>query len=159
MDDLFQQNLRVIQVRFDGGCKPNPGAKYGSYEIMKVRDKHVIARATRFTLGFGTNNEAEFESLITALERLHQWVDEFHYDPLVWKIRVVTDSTIVRNHLLSAAKPLRSPDTSNVDKVIAARRRDAMIERANRCKNLLRKFGAYEAQWETRENNVEVFGH
>ncbi len=55
----------AVTVRFDGGCLGNPGRKYGSYRIED--DWVVIAQESRFELGFGTNNEAEFESLIRAL--------------------------------------------------------------------------------------------
>lgn len=158
--DLFEQsNLRVIQIRFDGGCRPNPGQKYGSYEIIKVKEKYVIARATRFQLGFGTCNEAELESLILALEKLMQWVSDNSYNPTVWKIKVLTDSTLVCGHLMKPSNPIKQINPHNMSKVIKARRRDAMIERALKCKAILRRFGAFNVEWRRREENVEVFGH
>jgi ribonuclease HI len=152
------KGLRVIQVRCDGGCRPNPGEKYGSYEIVKVREKVVIARATRFALGIGTSNEAEFESLLMALERLNKWVAEFQFDPRAWHIRVITDSTVVRGHLLNTYKAEKE-NPHNLGKVVAARRRNVMIEFGNRCKKMLRTFGGFEVNWQDRQNNVDAFGH
>ena len=51
----------AVTVRFDGGCQGNPGRKYGSYRIED--EVVVIAQESRFELGRGTNNEAEFEAL------------------------------------------------------------------------------------------------
>lgn len=146
-NDLFKSTSRIIQIRFDGGCAPSPGQKYGSYEIRYVYFKRVIARATRFSLGYGTNNEAEFESLLKALHRTQEWIETNKLNPKAFNVRVITDSIIVRNHLLNKAKPN------------GGTRRAAMIALSDQCKVILRMFHEYSAIWEGRAANVEVFGH
>jgi len=57
-----------LELRFDGGCKGNPGDRYGSYVIFK--DGVQIAVDRRFELGHGTNNEAEWLALIAGLAKV-----------------------------------------------------------------------------------------
>ena len=58
----------TYDIVFDGGSKGDPGLGYGSYEI--TLDDEVIARTT---LEYGdrvTNNQAEYTTLVRALEWL-----------------------------------------------------------------------------------------
>lgn len=61
----------LIEIYFDGGCKPNPGLMYGSYSL--VFDGTEMWRTTE-EFGEGTNNVAEFtafeQSLIKTIEIL-----------------------------------------------------------------------------------------
>lgn len=148
MNELFTtEAAHVIQIEFDGGCSPNPGMKYGSYAIRL--DGKETQRKERFSLGHGTNNEAEFEALLAALKcvtenPMPQWSQT--------RIVILTDSTIVRNHL-QRTFAIRKTAEHKAD------RRMAMIALANRCKETLRQFHSFEAQWQTREKNVANFGH
>jgi ribonuclease HI len=60
-----------LKVYFDGGCRPNPGAMEAA----------VVARGVAHispTLGYGTNNDAEWLALILALEiALASGVEDF----------------------------------------------------------------------------------
>src|SRR4051812_21045574 len=88
----------AVTVRFDGGCQGNPGRKYGSY---RIEDDHVVvAQESRFELGHGTNNEAEFEALIRALQNLREISHRTGVNIATTNVRVITDSTIVRNRLM-----------------------------------------------------------
>ena len=49
--------MGLMEIRFDGGCKPNPGMKYGSF--MVKWNGQTVALRKNFPLGRGTNNEAE----------------------------------------------------------------------------------------------------
>ena len=65
------QTRKVLLV-FDGGSKGNPGLGYGSYAV-KTGPQTTI---TRLEFGNGmTNNEAEYDTLITALETLAEQED------------------------------------------------------------------------------------
>src|ERR1022692_2932055 len=86
-----------IELFFDGGCSPNPGEKYGSYEvIIDGKRKHL---EPRLSLGYGTNNEAEFEILIIALKRIANYLERKGVAKNLVEIVMVTDSTIVANRI------------------------------------------------------------
>ena len=51
-------------IVFDGGCKSNPGQMYGSYELTA---RTGLSNIQRCYFTYGTSNQAEYLSLITAL--------------------------------------------------------------------------------------------
>ena len=137
------------RIQFDGGCSPNPGNKYGSFNIT-LDDAFQLQRH-RFTLGFGTNNEAEFESLIAGIEELRKATTRAQTDPSQIQVHIVTDSTIVRNWLqrFEKFKPEKCKEA----------RRLAMAALAGKCVALLKDFQSFTVEWNGRENNVAAFGH
>lgn len=129
-------------VVFDGGSKGNPGWGYGSYAIRRVKDG--AQRIERLDLGDGyTNNEAEYDSLITALRDLIGRIEAARRDPAEFSLEVRGDSLLVINQLLGRwkVKELR------------------MQERVDRCRPLLRRFAAVELKQQPREASVRVLGH
>jgi ribonuclease HI len=127
---------------FDGGSKGNPGWGYGSYAIVRVRDG--AQRLERLDLGDGyTNNEAEYDSLIAALQDLLHRVEEADRQPQEFALEVRGDSALVINQLQGKwkAKDLR------------------MRERRDRCLRLLRRFGQVQLKTQSREESVRVLGH
>lgn len=137
------------RVQFDGGCKPNPGQKYGSYEVT-IDDSFSLTR-NRFPLGFGTNNEAEFESLLTALGDLLSACQKSSILPNRITVNIFTDSSIVRGWLLTFYK---------VDpKKIKNERRLAMYGMAEKCIRALEPFLSFTVEWIPRASNVASFGH
>lgn len=139
----------AVTVRFDGGCLGNPGRKYGSYKFED--DLAFIAKASRFDLGFGTNNEAEFEALIRALQNLRELLHRTGLNIATTSVLVLTDSTILRNRLMG---------TNKVHKKAEYRERsEAMFNLANQCLELLGGFHSFIVEWQGREGNVEAFGH
>lgn len=116
-----------------------------------VLDDQFEIRKERFPLGHGTNNEAEFESLITALHDLHAACARAGIDPKNMRVEIFTDSTIVRNWLQRFHK-------FNPEKVMEPRRR-VMGNYAARCIQSLSRFREFCIQWNSREVNVEKFGH
>jgi ribonuclease HI len=127
---------------FDGGSKGNPGWGYGSYAIVRVRDG--AQRLERLDLGVGyTNNEAEYDSLIAALQDLLQRVEEAGRQPQEFALEVRGDSALVINQVQGKwkAKDLR------------------MRERRDRCLRLLRRFGQVQLKTQPREESVRVLGH
>lgn len=139
-----------VRVQFDGGCVPNPGQKYGSFSI--VFDEVFELSRHRFDLGYGTNNEAEFESLIEALKVCEQACAKAKVSELEISLLIFTDNNVVRNWLQrfdhSKNRVLTNDD-----------RREAMRQRAVKCIWFLDKYGAWGIAWHPRERNVEAFGH
>ncbi len=141
---MNQDHKHVIQLRFDGGCSPNPGRKYGSYEIRL--DGKVLKTESRFQLGHGTNNEAEFESLIRGINAVKDvaWSAGLYKQHI--RVAIITDSTIVRNHLMRKQKVPKQP--------VPGSRRMAMLAYGSQCKNLLADFHSFDVEWRYRDENV-----
>lgn len=140
-------NTLEITVQWDGGCSPNPGNKYGSYRIL-WNDKPVLWD-TRFSLGVGTNNEAEFEALEKALGDLCARFNQRGKDMSKFSLKLLTDSMVVRYRLDPNRKAKK-------EKGEAAKRMAAL---ADRIRSTLKLFGGYTINWNSRERNVEAFGH
>jgi ribonuclease HI len=136
-----------LTVQWDGGCKPNPGEKYGSYRIT-YNGKPVLWHSL-FSLGHGTNNEAEFEALEKALVALTEKIESKGRSPSEVKLNLLTDSMVVKHRLTPRAKPRK-------EKGETAKR---MAGFATRIMDRLKVFSGYEIHWQPREHNVEAFGH
>lgn len=136
-------------IRFDGGCKPNPGKKYGSFQI--IFDDCFCLQKNRFKLGFGTNNEAEFEALEAALNQTIKACIKAAVDPSRLAIEIFTDSTIVQNRVryFGKAKVNRAKDPRGA----------AMEDMAAKCVGILIRLKSYSITWNERANNVSIFGH
>ena len=60
-----------LTLTFDGGSRGNPGPAYGSY-LLQSRDPRLEPRRlVRLDFGRGTNNEAEYWTLLAGLRELH----------------------------------------------------------------------------------------
>lgn len=153
LDTAFNQRLREdddpnprrvltqILINFDGGCAPNPGQKYGSWRVQV--DEVLAVNRNRFSFGYGTNNEAEWEALEMGLKEALGHLERRLVYARDCKVLVITDSTIVRTRLVGKNRMNNS----------------RMFRLAARCLDMLRKFASFEVQWKGRENNVELFGH
>jgi ribonuclease HI len=127
---------------FDGGSKGNPGWGYGSYAITRTRDG--AQRVEHLQLGDGyTNNEAEYDSLIAALQDLIERIEKAERQPQEFTLEVRGDSTLVIKQLKGAWKA----------------REPRMRERRDRCRQLLERFGAVQLRTQPREESVRVLGH
>ena len=74
---------------FDGSSKPNPGLKkIGGF--IKNKNNEIVFSYSK-DLGFGTNNEAEYESLIRLLQEI---VDKKYHN-----IVISGDSSLVVNQV------------------------------------------------------------
>jgi ribonuclease HI len=90
------QNLDY-ELIFDGGSRGNPGQAYGSYQIKQSRGK--ARKPVRLNLGKGTNNEAEYRTLIRAIEDLLSEFDQEGIDPGAVSLKVYGDSQLVIRQL------------------------------------------------------------
>lgn len=82
--------LKVTLV-FDGGSRGNPGAGYGSYAVIRNNQQTV----THLEFGRGmTAHEAEYDTLITALETLSRQENVAHL-----ALDIHTTSQLILNQL------------------------------------------------------------
>lgn len=141
--------VKTITIRFDGGCFPNPGNMYGSYEVRNHAND-VILREERFKLGRGTNNMAEFLSLDKALEDLMEDMLKYGAKTSQNDVFVISDSKILlkRLHRNTIHKKPQWREAS-----------ERMFRLADSCLKKLACFNDFESKWEPREKNVETFGH
>jgi len=132
---------RPISIIFDGGSKGNPGYGYGSYALRWPGQPQQIVQ-----LQFGdgvTNNEAEYDTLIAALEAVQKRLREGGADPMTARLDIRGDSQLVINQVRGEWKCS--------DERMRARR--------DRVRGLLRELGAWELVYHARENSVRVLGH
>lgn len=137
--------MKRITIRFDGGCSPNPGEKYGSFEVSL--DGRQIALVSRMSLGHGTNNEAEFEIFEAALKWTRQSLFEAGNSPAQFDLEAFSDSTIVVNRLTGK---------NRTEKTSAQKRMSTCMVK---CLNLTKTFNSFKIKWNGRINNVRIFGH
>jgi ribonuclease HI len=139
----------TAEIYFDGGCEPNPGRKYGSYELKLNGD--TAASKHRVEFGGGTNNEAEFDALLLALDALERLCQDRKIDPRNVDIFIQTDSMIVRDWIQNYARVRISK--------IKNERRLVMWKYAGRCIAALKPYLRHHIGWQPRDRNVERFGH
>lgn len=125
-------------VVFDGGALGNPGRGYGSYHIT-AQDGAVIHER----LEYGdrvTNNQAEYRTLIEALEALSR---RHGGDPSATTLQIRGDSQLVINQVLGRWK-VKHPDLQPLHQ---------------RAVQLLAAFGRVDLEWHPRAMSVRLLGH
>lgn len=128
-------------IVFDGGALGNPGRGYGSYELATRAGQHKRKR-----LEFGdriTNNEAEYLTLIAALEELAAMVARHDRRPAEFSVCIRGDSQLVVEQLLGRWK-VKHPN---------------MRPLHARARALLDDFGRVDLAWHARANSVRTLGH
>lgn len=130
-----------IAIIFDGGSRGNPGEGYGSYQLRWPGAQPQVVR-----LRFGnnmTNNEAEYDTLIAALEAVLKRLVDSGAAPRTAQLDVRGDSLLVVNQVLGEWKC-----------------KDVRMEkRRDRVRALLKQFGAWRLAHHDRENSVRALGH
>jgi ribonuclease HI len=140
------QTSGKAEIYFDGGCRGNPGQKYGSCHVKL--DGQEIVKRSRVDFGFGTNNEAEFNALKLALDEAVRSFQEKAIELKSLSLVIETDSTIVRNRLVVKNVIFKKYPSSQ-----------RMFALANECLGVMNRFGKFQVIWKGRANNVERFGH
>jgi ribonuclease HI len=130
-----------IVVIFDGGSRGNPGQGYGSYALRWAGQPQQIVQ-----LRFGdrvTNNEAEYDTLIAALEAILQRLEDSGAAPDTARVEVRGDSLLVINQVKGQweAKEPR------------------LQVRRDRVRKLLGRFGTWQLIHHNREHSVKTLGH
>ena len=132
---------RPIGIIFDGGSRGNPGRGYGSYALRWPGQPEQIVQ-----LQFGdrvTNNEAEYDTLIAALEAVLKRLADGKIDPKTAKLEVRGDSLLVINQVKGEWR------------VKNAR----MRVRRERARALIDRFGQWRLTHHDRSHSVRVLGH
>jgi ribonuclease HI len=126
---------------FDGGSIGNPGRGYGSFQVTNARGATIGDRFDFSPAGESiTNNQAEYLSLIGALERLEEVLGDRASRATV---DVRGDSQLVINQLLGRWK-VNNPELKPLHE---------------RARSLLKAFGRTELRWHDRANSVRALGN
>ena len=134
------RNAELIeyQIVFDGGSKGNPGPGYGSFAIFHS-DELVLQE--QIELGeWVTNNEAEYRTLVKALERLLTLVGDRRKET---RVTIYGDSQLVVNQVNGLWK-IKKPE---------------LFALRNQVVELLNQVGKAEVKWHSRVHSVAVLGH
>lgn len=130
-----------IQVIFDGGSRGNPGEGYGSYQVRWEGNPPQTVR-----LNFGnnyTNNEAEYDTLIAALEAILKRLRDMQVEASLARVEIRGDSLLVVNQVTGVWKV-----------------KDARMEgRRDKVRALLRQFAGWSLTHHDRSNSVRELGH
>lgn len=130
-----------IQIIFDGGSRGNPGQGYGSYAL---RWPGIPEQKIRLQFGNQvTNNEAEYDTLIAALEGVIKRLRDGGADPATARLDVRGDSLLVINQVLGKWQA----------------KEERLQVRRDRIRQLLKAFGGWQLNHHGRANSVEVLGH
>ncbi len=127
-----------FQIVFDGGSKGNPGLGYGSFRIRPAGGAWDLP----VRLEFGqqvTNNEAEYRSLIAALEQLATECG----DPSDVEVEVLGDSQLVIRQLEGKWKV----------------RAGNLAPLWRQAKSAAERFGKVRYTWQQRDHSVDLLGH
>lgn len=128
-------------IIFDGGSEGNPGFGYGSYAVITRDGRQRVRR-----LDFGddmTNNEAEYDTLIAALEDVSARLDAAGKRPADFSLEVRGDSSLVLRQVRGDWKA----------------KDERMRRRRDMVRSLLARFGGYRLVEQPREESVKVLGH
>lgn len=129
------------QIVFDGGSKGNPGPAYGSYHIEPWVEPSGTTE--RLNFGAGTNNEAEYLSLIAAVRSLRAFLDGKSLAPEAVQLVLRGDSQLVMRQLSGRWKA-----------------KDARMRKLrDEALGLLEPFGQVDYEEQSRARTVEVLGH
>jgi ribonuclease HI len=128
-------------IVFDGGSEGNPGFGYGSYAVITRDGRQRIRR-----LDFGndmTSNEAEYDTLIAALEDVSERVESAGKRAADFSVEVRGDSNLVLRQVRGEWKA----------------KDERMRQRRDIVRSLLSRFGGYRLVDQPREESERVLGH
>lgn len=133
--------MTTFQIVFDGGSKGNPGRGYGSYKIFHEGVEIAGQELSFDHLGnMVTNNQAEYMTLIHALERLA--IDRSGHLKDT-RVEVFGDSQLVINQVGGSWKI----------------KNEGLRPLRERARTLIDAFGAHSLKWHDRSNSVRILGH
>lgn len=130
-----------FQIVFDGGSKGNPGPAYGSFFIQPWTDPDGVIE--RLTFGDGTNNEAEYLSLISSLRFLLAFLAGKGLEPSAVSVEIHGDSQLIIRQLKKQWKAKDSRMRTLRDEAL----------------QLLERFGRYQLTEQPRAKIVKRLGH
>jgi ribonuclease HI len=129
-------------IVFDGGSRGNPGQGYGSYALRRNEDGRL--RKRRLRLGDQvTSNQAEYQTLIAALEDLIDTIHNARRSPRDFSVEIRGDSRLVMHQLDGSWK------TKSLN----------LMELRDRVEDLMTQMGSVELVWQPRNESVRILGH
>ena len=129
-------------IVFDGGSRGNPGQGYGSYALRRNEDGRL--RKRRLRLGDKvTSNQAEYQTLIAALEDLIDTIQKARRSPKDFSVEIRGDSRLVMHQLDGSWK------TKSLN----------LMELRDRVEDLMTQMGSVELIWQPRNESVRILGH
>jgi len=129
-------------IVFDGGSHGNPGQGYGSYALRRNEDGRL--RKRRLRLGDKvTSNQAEYQTLIAALEDLIDTIQKARRSPKDFSVEIRGDSRLVMHQLDGSWK------TKSLN----------LMELRDRVEDLMTQMGSVELVWQPRNESVRILGH
>lgn len=141
MSGLSPANAEQYRIVFDGGSLGNPGRGYGSFDIRGPNDYAASEKLNYDHRGNQvTNNEAEYLTLIAALERLSR---DLGAQAARASVSVFGDSQLVISQLLGRWKV----------------RKEELKPMHYQASVLLHRFGRFSLTWHPRKESVKVLGH
>ncbi len=130
-----------IELIFDGGSIGNPGPSYGSYLIRGMPGGGQ--QPARLKFQDGTNNEAEYRTLIAGIEAVLKQAEEFDLQPSRMDLLLRGDSKLVLKQMEGVWKA-----------------KDARMQALrDQARSLLRPFARVRYQHQPRSKSVRVLGH
>jgi probable phosphoglycerate mutase len=127
-------------VVFDGGSEGNPGRGFGSYAILA----HGRSEVRRLSFGDDmTNNEAEYATLLRALEDVQARIERASQSPGEFSLEVRGDSALV---LKQVAGDWRAKD-------------ERMRQWRDSARRALQRFKANRITLQPRAESVRMLGH
>jgi len=124
----------------DGWCRGNPGPSGGSYVLATSDGRRDTVR---LEFGLGTNNQAEYRTIVAALEDLLGRIERAGKDPARFSVVIQTDSRLVVGQTSEGWK-IKEPSLRPLAEQVRA---------------LMARFGEARLEWVPREKVVEVLGH
>lgn len=124
----------------DGGCEPNPGQMYGSWQVT---DRQGNQSGGRQKFGMGTNSRAEYLAAKAALESIIAKLEQSGLSPAAFLVRCWSDSRLIVNQL--------NGDWAIKDSSLRVLNGETMA--------LLKQFKNWRIDWQPREETVKVLGH
>lgn len=85
----------TVFVHTDGGSRGNPGPSACGVVIVHSQTNEVLLETRKF-LGVGTNNEAEYQGLLFAIELLQSFAPENGVEKVIFRL----DSNLVVQQML-----------------------------------------------------------
>jgi ribonuclease HI len=136
---MIQPDYTIV---FDGGSIGNPGRGYGSFALTARADNKPDIHRLNFD-GRVTNNEAEYDTLVAALQRLLSDLRSRSQDPAAIAVDVRGDSQLVIFQVTGRWKA----------------REPRMSERRERVLALARQFKQVSFAHHPRAQSVKLLGH
>ncbi len=91
-----------VELVFDGGSKGNPGDSFGSFRLQI--DGVPVGPPQRIRFGRGTNNQAEYLSLLAGLRSLLEYLERSGASPSSVHLEIRGDSKLVLSQLQGSWK-------------------------------------------------------